>query len=244
MDTRREDMPIAQPPSGGYDGPKGKTRHVALITTLAAFVLLVAVGVYAYQSNEGVRATVQDVVAEVTPGDERVEVPSGTQVAIRLETTLTTKNSKVGDRFVATLVEPIVVNGETAVPAGAEITGHVILAEEPGKASGRGHLQLAYNELRYGGQTVDLNSRSQIYESESGTKKDAAIIGGGAAGGAIIGGVTGGSAGDAAKGAVIGGAAGTAASLMTRGPQLELTAGTILYFRLDERLEVVPAEGA
>ena len=243
MDTRREDAAMYTSENRAGDPHRGK-RHAAIIGTLVALVLLVAVGVYAYQSNDQVRATVEGVVADINPVEQMVEVPSGTQLAIRLETTLTTKESMVGDHFIATVTQPILVDGEIVIPVGAEVTGHVILAEQPGKASGRGHLQLAFDELRYGGHSFDLHSVSQVYESESGTKKDAAIIGGGAAGGAIIGGVAGGSAGDAAKGAIVGGAAGTAASLMTRGPQLEMPAGTILHFRLDERLEVIPAEVA
>ncbi|MGH2610321.1 MAG: hypothetical protein ACRDHF_14660 [Tepidiformaceae bacterium] len=243
MDTKREDTQMYSSTDDEFDPGRHK-GHGALIGTLVALVLLVGVGVYAYQANDEVRTTVDGVVADMNPVEEKVAIPSGTEFAIRLETTLTTKESRVGDHFIATVAEPVFVDGEIVVPVGAEVSGRVILAEQPGKASGRGHLQFAYDELRFDGRSFDLNTQSQVYESESGTGKDAAMIGGGAAGGAIIGGVAGGSAGDAAKGAIIGGAAGTAASLMTRGPQLELPAGTILRFRLDEGLEVVPAEVA
>jgi hypothetical protein len=113
----------------------------------------------------------------------------------------------------------------------------VILAEQPGKASGRGQLQLAYDQVSFDGRSYDLGSRSRVYQSKSGTKKDVALIGGGAVAGGILGGVLGGGAG-VAKGAVIGGAAGTGASLLTRGPQLELGRGMALQILLGQSVSV------
>ncbi len=170
-------------------------------------------------------------------GGSRIDVPQGTALAMRLQTTLSTKTAQVGDRFEAGVSTPVEVNGKLAIPAGAQVSGHVILAQQPGKASGRGQLQLAYDELRFDGRSYDLGSNSQIYESKSGTTKDAALIGGGAVAGGILGAVVGGGAG-AAKGAVIGGAAGTGASLLTRGPQLELERGMALQLRLDQTVSV------
>jgi len=171
---------------------------------------------------------------------ERTAVPVGTEMAVRLQSTLSTKTTKPGDRFTAVVAAPVYVDGEVVIPEGARVEGSVLLSEEPGKASGRGYLQLGYEELSFGGQTHRLDTRSVRYESASGTKKDAAMIGGGAVAGGILGGIVGGSAGSAAKGAVVGGAAGTATSLLTRGPQLTLAAGTVLRVRLDRELRVVP----
>jgi hypothetical protein len=47
-----------------------------------------------------------------------------------------------GDRFEATLTRDVAVDGVSAIPAGATVVGKVIVAEQPGKASGRGRLQL------------------------------------------------------------------------------------------------------
>jgi hypothetical protein len=132
------------------------------------------------------------------------------------------------------------VEGAVAIPAGAQVEGHVILAEQPGKSSGRGHLQLQYDEVAFGGHRYELDTRSRVYTSASGSKKDAALIGGGAVAGGVLGGILGGSAGSAVKGAVVGGAAGTGASLLTRGPQLTLEAGRVLTMSLDHDVRVVP----
>lgn len=197
-----------------------------------AVVVIAAVTVFAMQPKGS-----DGLLAVLNVGGTRINVPQGTVLAMRLQTTLSTKTANVGDRFEADVSSPVHVNGKLAIPEGARVSGHVILAKQPGKASGRGQLQLAYDQVRFDGHSYNLASHSQIYESESGTNKDVAMIGGGAVAGGIVGGALG-DAGDAAKGAAIGGAAGTGASLMTRGPQLELERGTALQLRLDESVSV------
>jgi hypothetical protein len=166
-----------------------------------------------------------------------IVVPQGTAMALRLESTLATKTASVGDRFQATVASPVQVGGRVAIPAGARVAGHVILAEQPGKASGRGQLQLSYDQLTFGGHSYDLDTRSRVYESKSGTKKDVALVGGGAVAGGILGAVVGGDK-SVAKGAAAGAVAGTGASLMTRGPQLTLERGTVLDASLDQAVSV------
>jgi hypothetical protein len=75
---------------------------------------------------------------------------------------------------------------------------------------------------------IDITAGSQH-------KKDAAIIGGGAAAGAVIGGIAKGGKG-AGIGAVIGGVAGTGAVLATKGKEVELAAGTPVTIRLTRDL--------
>lgn len=172
----------------------------------------------------------------------KVMVPAGTRMSLVLGTSLSTKTADVGEPFEARVASPIYVNGRLAIPSGAHVTGHVAAVKQPGKASGRALMQLAFDRLHVGGRTYALNSVGPTMEGKSGAKKDAAMIGGGAIAGAVLGGVLGHGAGDAAKGAVIGGATGTAASLMTRGPQLKLEAGSTVSFTLDRSVSVVRSE--
>jgi len=198
-----------------------------------AGVVVIAATVFAMQPKDGT-----GVFASLsTFGGSSIEVPQGTALAMSLQTTLSTKTSQVGDRFEAEITSPVRVGGKLAIPQGARVSGHVILAQQPGKASGRGQLQLAYDKLQFDGRSYGLNSRSPVYESKSGTAKDVALIGGGAVAGGVVGGVLDGGSG-AVKGAVVGGAAGTGASLLTRGPQLELERGTALQLHLDQALSV------
>jgi hypothetical protein len=167
----------------------------------------------------------------------RITVPQGTAFSVSLGTGLSTKTAVVGDGFSGTLASPVSVDGRVAIPAGAAISGHVVMTEQPGKASGRGQMQLSYDKVTFGGHSYDMGTTSQVYESKSGTKKDVALIGGGAVAGGVVGGVLGGK-GDIGKGAAVGAGAGTAASLLTRGPQLTIEQGTVLNATFDEALSV------
>jgi hypothetical protein len=217
--------------------------------SLAGVAMLGAVAVYAINnpSTPGTLAEPTAGLVAATTGSAAparagsVTLPAGTSLSMALQTSLTTKTAAVGDRFTAHVSSPVMVAGRTVIPAGAEVSGHVALTEQPGKASGRGLMQLSYDTVRFGGRTYEMSSNSRVYESESGRGKDAAIIGGGAVAGGVVGAIIGGSAGDAGKGAAAGAAAGTAASLLTRGPQLQLDAGTVLQVTLDHPVTVRPA---
>ena len=205
---------------------------------VAALTVLIGVGtIYAMQSKDEPASSPTASGSRGTPGSSNILIPHGTALAMRLQSTISTKTAKVGDRFQARTTSPVHVNGLLAIPEGSRVSGHVILAQQPGKASGRGELQLAYDEIGFDGRSYALNTQSHVYTSKSGTKKDVALIGGGAVAGGVVGGVLGGKD-DIAKGAVIGGAAGTGASLLTRAPQLELEQGMLLQTRLDESMSV------
>ncbi|HEX7878326.1 MAG TPA: hypothetical protein VF720_02885 [Candidatus Eisenbacteria bacterium] len=199
-------------------------------------------------STSGSIATPRPPAVATTPTPARprpaasnlVTIPQGTPVTVELRNEIGTKHSRVGDTFTAVVAQSVSANGRTAIPAGSTVNGRVILSEQPGKASGRGKLQLQFNTVSINGRSYDLGSRSAVFESKSGTEKDVAIIGGGAAAGGVAGAILGKDAGSAAKGAAIGGAAGTVASLLTRGPQLTLEPGTNIRFTLDQPVAVRP----
>jgi hypothetical protein len=225
--------------SAANDSP-GRARRgtVALLVATVVVVLLVAGGVFALRTNEGVRESVAEFVENLPPPVPEITIPAGTPITISLDNALSSKTSSEGDRFTARVVAPVIVGGKQAIPGGARITGHVLHARSAGKASGRGRLQLAFEEVQFGGRSYALGSRSAMFESRSGADEDAAMIGGGAVAGGILGGILGQGADDAAKGIVIGGAAGTVASLLTRGPQIEFPAGTRIRFTLDQPVSV------
>jgi type IV secretory pathway VirB10-like protein len=200
---------------------------------LAVVASLIGAGtIYAMQQKDSAPNSPTASVSHGIALSSNIQIPQGTGLAMTLQTTISTKTAQVGDRFQATVSSPVHVNGEMAIPEGSQVSGHVIVAKQPGKASGRGELQLAYDQLSFDGRSYNLNSQSQVYVSKSGTKKDVELVGGGAVAGAVLGAVLGGGAG-AAKGAVVGGAAGTGASLLTRGPQLELAQGMALQTHLE-----------
>jgi hypothetical protein len=169
------------------------------------------------------------------PVDDKETVPVGTALLVSLSTPLTTKTAQIGDAFTAVLTEAIIMGNRVTIPEGAVVYGHVAATQEPGKLSGRGMMQLAFDHIEFDGRRYNVASVGDTIWGKGGAAKDAGMIAGGAAVGAIIGKITGEGAG---KGAVVGGAAGTAASLLTRGPQLELEEGATLVFTLEKDVEV------
>jgi hypothetical protein len=152
---------------------------------------------------------------------------------------LSTKTARKGDRFQAKLSAPVVVDGQTAVPAGALVEGYVVEKVSGSKEIGAiPSLTLTFDKLvptpdysvAISGQLV------QAGKSEAGA--DTAKIAGGAIAGAIIGHQV-----NKDKGSIIGGvlgaAAGTAAAKNT-GSEVELPAGTPVGFVLNSAVEVKP----
>jgi hypothetical protein len=164
-------------------------------------------------------------------------VPAGTPVSITLSSEITTKTASEGDKWTGVVTSDVVVDGETVFPKGARVEGHVVLTERAGKSSGKSQLQLAYDRIIVHGDATEITSVGEKIEGDGSTSGDLKRIGGGAAAGAVVGGILGGKGG-AAKGAVVGGAAGTAASLLKRAPDVTLTAGSELLVRLDRPVPV------
>ena len=177
-----------------------------------------------------------------TPTPAGTTVAAGTVLSVTFPAEVSTKNKVAGDSFTATLAEDVVVDGKVVFPAGSTVEGHVVEAERPGKASGRGKMVLAYDSISAYGKSYSIDTVGAPIEGKSGTSGDAAKVVGGAAAGAILGKIIGGSGGDAAKGAAAGAAAGTAASLLTRGPDPVVKAGQTLRVSMDRSVTVrVPA---
>jgi hypothetical protein len=171
-----------------------------------------------------------------------VTLPAGTSFGMTLSTDLNTKTATTGSSFTGTVAEDVVVDGRVAIPAGAEVSGHLLDAARSGKSSGRAHMQLSYDNVSFGGHTYNIAAASDTIFGKGGSGKDAAMIGGGAVAGGVLSKVLGGSA---VGGAVAGAAAGTAASLLTRGPDLHLEAGKKLDVTLQAPVTVTkPKTGA
>jgi hypothetical protein len=168
-------------------------------------------------------------------------VPIGTNLRVRLNDDLSSKESRVGDRFTATVVNPSRYEEAT-------VRGHVSAIRKSGTVQGRTTMNLAFDsiELREGrssamrGQVVRVygedSESSQVDEEgrvRSGSRGKQAIKRGGigAAAGAIIGGIAGGGKG-AAIGLIVGGAAGAGSLAVQGSKELKLERGTELLVRV------------
>lgn len=152
-------------------------------------------------------------------------IPQGTQVQIRMIDSLSSAHAKAGQTFRASLEQPIVVNGRTLYPRGADVTGQVIRAHSSGRLSDPGELELVLTQIN--GSPV--SSEPLKMKGESHTKSNITKIGGGAAAGAIIGGIAGGGKG-AAIGAGVGAAGGTAVAAATGKKDTTIESEAVLGF--------------
>ena len=169
-----------------------------------------------------------------------VTVPAGTSISIRMVDSVDSETAQVGDTFRATLNAPIELEGGTVVPADADVVGRVVEVQSAGRFKGAALLTIELTRLRYNGQSYAITTAPWTKEIKGRGKGTAAKVGGGAALGAIIGGIAGGGKG-AAIGTVVGGGAGATAQGVTKQKQITLEPETLLSFRLDQSVTVRPA---
>ena len=175
------------------------------------------------------------------PQWREVTVPQGTAIPLELETPLSSETTQVEAPVRARVRQAVIVDGVVAIPTGATLSGVVTQVERAGRVQGRAQLAFVFTRLEADNVGEDVNTAPVAYVADSTKGEDAAKIGVGAVGGAIVGGILGGGGG-ATKGAVIGGAAGTGVVLATRGDEVTLGKGTILATSLASPLTVrVPA---
>ena len=157
------------------------------------------------------------------------EIPVGTELDVRLSNVLSSGTAKVEDRFEATTLVDLVVDGRTLVPAGAVMRG-VVSAVEPATRTNRtGKMTVSFDQITFNGRTYPMRGTvTEAIESE-GIKGEVGRVGVGAGVGAIIGGILGGFKG-AMAGILIGGG-GTIAA--TEGKEVELPQGTVLRVRVE-----------
>src|SRR5438477_7109050 len=159
-------------------------------------------------------------------------VPAGTNLKIRINDTLSSKESRAGDRFMATAIDPVRFNEAT-------VHGHIRSIVKSGRVQGRTTMNLAFDSItlpdeRHGvlhgyvtkvygtGNRADEEGGVQ---SESRGKQTLKRSGIGATAGAIIGGIAGGRK-RAAIGLILGGAGGAGSIAMQGGKELKLESGT------------------
>lgn len=159
------------------------------------------------------------------------QIPAGIELTVRLIDPVDSETDRLGQTYRASLDQPVVVNGQTVIPRGADAVATLIDAQKSGKIQGRTSLTLDLKTLSFNGRQYDITTTGVSQESGSRGARSAKVIGGTAAVGAIIGALAGGGKG-AAIGAGSGAAVGTAAQVITSGQKVKVPAETRLSFTL------------
>jgi hypothetical protein len=202
---------------------RAASRGIAAAAAVIAFAL-VAVGCGQQQAKAN---------------KEKIEtLATGTAFVGALQTTIDTGRNKVGDKVTVRTLEDVRVNEATVVPSGSSIHGEVTHIDPAGRIAGGAELTIRFVELvTPDGRSYAISATPIRMKGKGDAKESAGEIGGGAAAGAIIGGIAGGGSG-AAKGALIGGAAGAGVAVATKGDQIVLPAGQKMKVTLDAPVAV------
>ncbi len=173
----------------------------------------------------------------VTRARATENVPAGTPVTVVMLDRVGSDMSQVGDKFTATLAEPIIIEGKVVAEKGDEVTGEVKNIEESGRVKGRARIELVLKDLTTSNRKYKLSTEPFTAVAADSKDRDAGIIAGGAGVGAVIGAVTGGKKG-AAMGAIIGGGTGTTAVLVTKGKDVKIEPETRVNFVLSNDVDL------
>lgn len=172
------------------------------------------------------------------PAPKQLIVDQGTAMAVRLIESIDSEKNQVGDTFHATLNAPLSSDGEQAVPAGVEVTGHIVEVKSASKFAGQSVLALQLDVLAFGGKNYNLQTDQYRKEGKARGKSTAEKVGGGAVLGTIIGAVAGGGKG-AAIGAAAGAGAGGAVQAASKSQAIKLPSETVLNFTLQQPITVI-----
>ena len=164
-------------------------------------------------------------------------VPAGTALPVILSSTISSYKNSPGDEFEGSLAAPVMINGEEAIPKGAIVRGTVVNAKKQGAVKGEATLSVRLTSIRVRGKNYLISSSTYGATEKGKGKRSAVMTGGGAAVGALIGGLAGGGKG-AAIGAAAGGGGGLAASAGTGGKNVEFPAESRITFKLEKEVTI------
>jgi hypothetical protein len=175
----------------------------------------------------------------VQPAD--VNVASGTNLTIRINQHISVKTSHAGDRFDGEVVDPVVGdNNQVVIPRGSPVSGVVVTSHRRGHFKGSSILELRLTYLTLNGTRYRLDTADLTQTKKGKGKRSAAMIGGGAGVGMLIGGVATGGVG-LLVGGLAGAGGGTLLGGLTGNRDIEIPAESIVRFKLADNLVVQPA---
>lgn len=172
--------------------------------------------------------------APTATASPRLTIASGTGVTARLDTTLDSSAANVGDDVRAIVVADVFdVNGKVALPAGTVLSGKVTDVQPARKVHKMASLAFRFDRATLQDGSVADISASEGISGKGWTKKQGAIIGGSAAGGALVGQLLGHDTKATIGGAVVGGAIATGIIMSNKGDDVVLSSGSMMDLTLD-----------
>lgn len=197
-------------------------RSYGVVGGLAALSLALGLGV-AMRVRAGSRDT--------------TTLPQHTPIHVVLDQPVSADRTKAGDRFAATVAQPVIVDGNTVIPKGARVSGVIVESRHGGRIKGDADLRLALHSVRVNGTSYPIHTTAFHRSSKNHKKRNLLMIGGGAGTGVLIGALASGGAG-ALIGGPVGAGAGTATAILTNKKDVKLPSETHLTFKLSEPVSI------
>jgi len=169
---------------------------------------------------------------------QKVTIEQGTPISIRLIDSIDSEKNQVGDTFHASLNTALPAEGTEAIPAGTDVTGHIVDLRSAGKFKGQSLVVLQLDSIMSNGKTYNLQTDQYRKAGTSRGKNTAEKVGGGAIIGGIIGAIAGGGKG-AAIGSVAGAGVGGGAQAASKAKPIKVSSETILNFILQAPITVI-----
>lgn len=216
------------------------TMNFKFLSAILAMLLTFSAAEVMAQKRKPVIRKKTTVKKTVKPAVKLYTVDSGTTFRVRMNGNISSKTAKVGDTFMTTVTEPIYSNtGVIVIPSGSTVTGRVDQVVAAKKGGNPGQIAVTFVTVKLpngtnraiNGSLTDLNTKDAKSDNESVASGDKMknrkiiFIGGGGAGGAVLGAAIGGG-----KGALIGGLLGAGGGFLgeryTKGEEAEVKSGT------------------
>jgi hypothetical protein len=173
----------------------------------------------------------------------KVTVPTGTRILVRMIDSVDSEKNHVGDRFRASLESNLEQDGYLLARRGTEVYGELANVKGAGRLAGHAELKLELTGMLIHENLVPMVTGEYELAGKGRGGNTAKKTVGGAALGAIIGALAGGGRG-AAIGAGAGAAAGATVNIVTKGEKVKVPSETLLEFRLDAPLSLAPEGSA
>lgn len=124
-----------------------------LIFVISLAVICSSAGAGQSQSNGNASASND---SSASKQGKQINIQSGTQVAAKLEHALDVRHAKPGDRVVMKTLQPIKQNGQTVVPKGSRLVGHVTDVTQRTKSNGGSSMGIALDSLQRGSMNIPI----------------------------------------------------------------------------------------
>jgi hypothetical protein len=168
---------------------------------------------------------------------QKITVPAGMRILIRMIDSIDSTKQKTGYRFTASLETNLQADDTVVARRGTIVYGRLAQASSAGRMSGSSQLTLELTDIVINGTAYPLLTSTYEIKGKGEGKKTAGKILGGAGLGALIGGIAGGGTG-AAIGVLAGAAGGTAVAASKKGEQLQIPSESLIEFRLEQPVKL------